>query len=100
MGEVTELCPLPRAVGKGCWSVSWTQESPPQRGLLGMRGWGATEHHLMALGPSTGGGTNCHATGDFSYHPWADGPACLGLCGREQQGLGGHVLQPPKPSQI
>ena len=55
VGEVTELCPLPRAVGMGWWSASWMQQSPPQNRLLGTRGRGYTAP-LMAPSPSTGGG--------------------------------------------
>lgn len=40
VGEVTELCPLPRAMDMGWGSASWTQQSPPQSRLLGVRGWG------------------------------------------------------------
>ena len=40
MGEVTELCALPRAVGTGWWSASWMQQSPPQNRLLGTKGRG------------------------------------------------------------
>ena len=100
MGEVTELCPLPRAMDMRWWSASWTQQSPPQSRLLGMRGWGlqSPSHDARSFDRQ---GTNCHTTSDFHYHPWADGPACLGLRGQgDNRDLGGCVLQHPKPSQV
>lgn len=65
-GEVTELCPLPRAVGMGWWSASWMQQSPPQNRLLGTGGRGlhSSSHGTKSLDRQ---GTS-HITRDFGYH--------------------------------
>lgn len=41
MGEVTELCPLPRALSTGWWSANYIHPTPEQ--APGDEGLGATE---------------------------------------------------------
>lgn len=100
MGEVTELYPLPGVVGIGCRSASWTRQSPPQSRLVGVSDWGGYRAPSCGLGPSTGRGTDCHTTGDFSYHACAGGPGCLGLCAQGTAGTRRSCAPAPKPSQV
>lgn len=58
VGEVTELCPLPRAVGMG-WAEPTPEQAPWDEGL------GAMER-LSRRQVLQEAGTNCHTTSDFS----------------------------------
>lgn len=89
---VTEHYP-PRLVVRELNSGQSTPEQVPWvEGLVG----GGYRAPPTALGPSTGRGTNCHTTGDFGYHPWADGPACLGLRGWGTAGTRRSCAPAPK----
>lgn len=85
----------------GWWSAHWTQQSPPQSRGPWDEGLGTTEppsHGPRSLYRQK---TDCHTTSDFSYHPKADGAACMSLYSqRGQQGPGSHVLQPPSTHRL